>query len=466
MRLPAALVTCLTVALCGGLASPAGAATSRTVVPAETLAVGLAGSGKVTVRLDQNRLIAELRRPGRPVRRLLRSRAEFSDGPEVHLSTTTQGVALSVSGGPSAVWVGPLTGPLREVTRCEDGSVSPPAASVEGNQAAWTEGGCNEYSDTSDSSFTSPSQLAFGPVAGDTPVRRLPAPRDTVFAGVTLASDGSGTAAVLRPRFAAPVTEIRPFAAAGLGDPILAGEDTGGGTTLAGRLDDGRTVAAQVIAAARYEPDGCPTVTSAFRPDGSGQRAIATGGCVLEAEYFGNGFYATRPTGQVAAGDRIVSLTAREGSPYARSSALTSVRTNGGRPVALTRGRYRQPRAPTTDGPRVAWVQDRCRGDAEIVTTDRPVGALRACVLRLVRRTARVRSGRASVTVRCPSGCKGRLYDQSRCEKGALARFAFGPGTHRIRFRVPAAARREGQLLVRLGVEHGPARRTLLRLNG
>lgn len=234
---------CVIAALGAQEASAAVVSTSGPI-SGEIRAVALSGDALVVARQPEGRALRiELRRPGRPTALLLLTDADDPDA-EVVLAASAQAVAVGLVedddiADPSAVWVGPPSGPLREVASCTRG-FSAPAVAVDGSRVAWADGGCT--GPTGRPFEVGPASIALADVDPAVAIRRTPIPRDSLPVGFTLRGDG-GLAGILRPTFFGATGDVRPFGPNGLGE---ASEGEPGGALLpVGTLPDGTTALAR-----------------------------------------------------------------------------------------------------------------------------------------------------------------------------------------------------------------------------
>lgn len=463
LRRTVPLVVALTVML--GRADALAARTTLTV-RGDVAALALAGDAVIVARQRADRsLRLERLSPGAPAQTLLsltRARDHF-----VSLAASAQALAVSVGNEldestiTSRVFAGRSTGPLREVAACADAFGLPPV-SVFGSRAAWSDGACAGGS--GDPQAFSPLAFVVGDADPAVPPRRVPVGFEALAAAIVLTGD-TGLVGVVRPTFFSFFRgETRRLGLTSLGAPIA--KQDGGIVTPVGVLSSGRVV----LSRQRFEDDdsqrraGVCSVSLLVVASGGGQeQPLSFDGCPPDDESSFPGA-ATQ-----AAGDRVVTLlqeqNAEEGDGSPR--ALASVRGDGGGAHVIARGRFRHPRGLAADASgRVAWWQPRCAGGAEIVIDDGAAGqpaTISSCRLRLLNHSARVRRGRITLRLRCPSGCSGRVRTESRTRR-ALRSFAFEPGTHRLRVRLTRRERRSGRLRLRFEVEAGASTLAGIRL--
>ncbi len=476
-RLPLAVGLFAATALSGQDSRAAVVSTSGPV-RGEILAAAFSGDALVVARRPDGRvdgrrgegegrtLRVELRRPGQPVTVLLNSVTKDTDT-AVNLAASPEAVVVGLlenddDTAPSRVWVGPPSGPLREVATCSR-SFLVPAVAVDGPRVAWADGGCAGA--TGRSFEVTPASVALAGVDPAVAVRRTPVPADQVIAGVALRGD-AGLVDVLRPTFFAFASDVRAFGPQGLGG--VREREPFGFLLPVGLLPDGTAALARASFDEAFEEDQsaergrprCSAETVVLAPGATTRRPLRIGGCLTESD----------ETGQVdatVAGDRVLSrveplVPRRSSSPEPIS--ITSVRADDTDLKTIVSGSFRAPLGLAADGGRVGWWQRRCAGGQELVVADGPVPALKACSLRVVTRRARVRAGRISLQVRCSLGCTGRIVDDTQCGPQLLRSFVLAPGTRRLRLRVPRRSRARGRVLLRIEVDGGPMRRAVVRL--
>lgn len=436
-------------------------------------ALAFSGDALVIARQPERRAMRiELRRPGQAAKLVLLTDADDPDA-GVTLAASGGAVAVGVNESPddgparSRVWVGPPSGPLREVAGCSRAFLVPSAA-VDGPRVAWTDGGCAGV--TGRPLEVGPASVAVGNVDPAVAVTRHPITRDSLSIGIALRGD-SGIAGILRPTFFGVTGDVRPFGPGGLGE---ARESEPGGTLIpVGLLSDG-TAALARAGDADSDSDSddrgfdddvrprCDADMVLLAPGATARRTLQTGGCLVNDEPFD-------PVDTLVAGDRIVSRVSpvveqSYGAERPRPVAISSVRPDGSNLRTIVSGSYRGPRGLGADGSRIAWWQRRCAGGEELVVADGPAPAIKACTLRVLTRRTRLRAGRISLRVSCPRGCTGRIVDDTRCGPRGLRRFTVARGTSRLRVMVPRRSRRRGRVLLRFEVDGGPARTAVVRL--
>ncbi|MDQ3631759.1 MAG: hypothetical protein M3417_10935 [Actinomycetota bacterium] len=471
----------LAVALCAAAVltaqdSRAAVVSTSGPVRGEILAAAFSGDALVVARRPEGRVVGrrreartlrvELRRPGQPATVLLNSAIKDTDA-EVNLAASPEAVVVGLhegddDTGPSRVWVGLPSGPLREVAACSR-SFLVPAVAVDGPRVAWADGGC--AGGTGRALEVTPASVAFAGVDPAVPVRRTPVPADQVAVGVALRGD-AGLVDVLRPTFFAFASDLRAFGPRGLGE--VREREPFGFLLPVGLLPDGTAA----LARATFDDEGfedrpdergrprCSAETVVLAPGATTRRPLQIGGCLTEATERGQ-------IGATVAGDRVLSrvqplVPRRRRSPTPVS--ITSVRADDTDLKTIVSGTFRAPLGLAADGGRVGWWQRRCAGGEELVVADGPVPALKACSLRVLTRRAGVRAGRISLRVRCPLGCTGRIVDDTQCGPEPLRSFVLAPGTRRLRVRVPRRSRARGRVLLRVDIDGGPTRRAVVRL--
>ncbi len=461
-RRAAAPALLATVLLGVGAASGPAAAADRTVaVRGEIKAIALAGQVLYVARQPPGRgLAVERLVPGRPPQTVLRVRHRQDD---VTLAASAEAVAIGLHDAqpdtdtegvealftPSRVLVGAPGGALREVTACRRGTLAPSVA-VDGTRVLWVDGGCAEP--TSRPRGLGPVAVATGSVDPAVAVARAPLDRGALAFG--LAASGAGTfVGVVRPSFfSGGDGEVRRVEGDRLGSAIL--EEQGSSLRVAGALDGGRAVVVRDDMSEDGSGASCQVETLVLSPDVPGRGVLPVGGCV-------DGDQA--PVEVAAAADRVAAIATERRRPgFHGDDAVVSLRGDGTDRRVLARGGQRAPIGIAAAAGLVARWQPRCAGGQEVVVSDvgpatAPTRVVRLCRAEILSRTAR-RSGRhITVRVRCRQGCVGVVTDVTRCGPGPrrLRRFAFGPGTHRLRVRPRSASLRRGRVLLQLRVENG-----------
>lgn len=446
----------------------ASAAQTKVPVGGDVQAIAFAGDALIVARQPQNGgLVLERLSPGAPAQMLLRlPRSRGEDDFDVMLAASPQAIALGIQlpgdSDPSVVFVGPATGALRQVAACAAGLLVPPVA-VAGVNVAWLEGGCGEP--PREPRAASPASIVVAGPDASAPQRRVALGEDALAVAITL--DGqTGLVGVARPSFFSFFrSEVRRLGTNELGETIA--RESARLVVPVGVLSNGESV---LLRSALEEGDGdesgssCDATLFVIASATGERRALPLGGCPEDEDF-------TSSTARVA-GDRVYSLvTGRptSNSRVPRAVAITSVRGDGGDARLLARGTHRPPLGiAAVDPGRVAWYQRRCVRGSEIVIDDGAVPAsapsIRSCVVRLLTRSARVRGGRITLRLRCPSGCSGQLIAATRRGEPAERSFAFARGTHRLSLRLKPSQRRAKRLRVALEVANGPSRSATIRL--
>lgn len=453
------------VALAGTIGS-ADASAARTTIPirGNVVAIALAGDTLIVARQPRNRG-SRLERitPGASARTLLRLPRSKNET-EVALAASAQALAFSTQTdaedgfSTSHVYVGSPAGSLRDVAACAAGIVLPPVA-VSGARIAWREGGCGQPA--TGPRGVGPASILIGGPDPASPLRRVAVGPDALPASIVLNGE-TGFAGVLRPSFFSVDSEVRRLEASALGETLAAEQgrivapvgvlSSGDGVFLLGARDEDGEVRA-----------GCDATVFVLHPGNIQRRTLPVGGCLI-----GSGFAGA--TSRVA-GDRVLSLVVQRRSRKSKAPppvALTSVRGDGADARVLARGTYRPPRAfAVAESGRLAWFQQGCAGGAEIVVdegaTPATASSIPSCTVKLLDRSARVRGGRITLRLRCPSGCSGSVIGATRLER-LLGDFSFSRGTHRLRLRLTRSEGRRNRLRLNLEVREGPARSAVIRL--
>lgn len=491
---PAVLVAALLLVLL--MATPAAAAPQVAVpdLAGEVVAYAPSGDAVVVARRPPGRtlLLERYERDGRRSE-LLRTRMDGEDD-IVRLAASAQGLAVALQGeseseedsedtfGSSRVLVGPATGPLREVARCETALV-PAAIAVDGTRVAWSDGGCGVPVDRPRGSDD--ANLVLGSIDPASAVRRFPVGQDRIPFALSLSGD-QGVLGVIRPTlFAFVASELQRLGPEGLGTPFAR---DGNFTTPLGTLPGGATPLLREFTDFydEDEPRACEGTLAALPSSGEAARDLSLGRCLAEVpDEEGSLTLAAEVELPTLAGDRLAALTftrtakqrqrSREEEGFGGSEELVTVvsaRPDGGDRRVLARGsRYRRPDRLAGVPGRVLWRQPRCGGGTEIVSAD-ALGAdsgpklIPSCRADLRTRSARVRGGAIRLSLACPRGCKGRVLDRTVCRGERQRTFRFGPGVHSLRMPLSRAARRRGRALLQIRVENGPQRTQTVRLRG
>ena len=449
------------------LLGSADASAARTTIPirGNVAAIALAGDTLIVARQPRNRgFRLERITPGASARTLLRLPRSPNET-EVALAASAQALAFSMQTdaedgfSTSHVYVGSPAGPLRDVAACAAGIVLPPVA-VSGARIAWREGGCGQPA--TGPRGVGPASILIGGPDPASPLRRVAVGPDALPASIVLNGE-TGFAGVLRPSFFSVDSEVRRLEASALGETLAAEEgrivapvgvlSSGDGVFLLGALDedDGEVRAS------------CDATVFVLPAGNIQRRTLPVGGCPIDSGLTG-------ATSRVA-GDRVLSLVVQRRSKKSKAPppvALTSVRGDGADARVLARGTYRPPRAfAVAESGRLAWFQQGCAGGAEIVVdegaTPATASAIPSCTVKLLDRSARVRGGRITLRLRCPSGCSGSVIGATRLER-LLGDFSFSRGTHRLRLRLTRSEGRRNRLRLNLEVREGPARSAVIRL--
>ena len=431
----------------GTAASTAAAATTVTPVRGEIRAVVFSGDAVVIARQPPgDGLKVERLLPGAPAQILVRTRLE-DENDEVSLAGSAEALAVAVNAategfGSSRVLIGPPAGPLREVARCRAGVLVPPVA-VAGSQIAWRDGGCARPARYPNA--IGPATIAIANVDPLLPARRISVPGKGLPASLVLAAGDTGLVGLLLPQ---PNDElsarIRPFAPTAIGAPIAVRQS---GYLLAlGILGDGTHVFAEIPSSKECIFDVFAVAPASGRP-----RVVAFGGCPDPTAL------PVVATGVGPLGDRIVAIAAEPGRDTRRATtAIVSVRGDGGDRRVVARGTFRTPLGVAAEGDRVAWWQPRCAGGSEIVVRgggESEAAVISSCRAEIRSRSAQVRNGRIGVRVRCPHGCTG-LASVERIGAGTK-RFSLAAGTHTLRLRVALGRRARARVRVELEVDSG-----------
>lgn len=456
----------LSIALAGLLGcSNAWAGQTKLTVRGDVTAMALAGDAVTVVRrttTDSFRL--ERLTPGAPAQTLLRLPSPEDDEPVMSLAGSAHALALGLrigyAGGESHVYAGPPAGPLREVAACQAGLLLP-AIAISGSRVAWASGGCGEPVD--EPVAAGAATIVVGDANPAVAPRLVPLDAETLPSAIVL-NGQSGLVGLVQPSFLSFFkSHVRRLGAGGLGETIT--RDDGGVVVPVGVLPNGDTV----LSRGERDEEDSETCSAALFVLASGttqRRPLSLGGCPTESDDL------TLPAGSPRiGGDRVYAIV-REAAPRGRGdepppepSALRSARADGSAGRLLARGSYRPPLGLATDAAgRVAWWYRTCLGGSEIVIDDLAAPAARtaipACTLKVLNRSARVRAGRITLRLRCPSGCAGQVYTKL----GPVRSFAFKPGSHRLRVRLTPRERRSKRLRLRLEVSQGPPRTKVIRL--
>ena len=465
LRCALPLSVALTV-LCGG--EIALAARTTTPVAGDVRAVAFLGDALAIAHLpSRGGLTVERFVAGSPPQPLLGTTLRDADD-QVQLAGSAEALAIGLQAdaderfGPSRVFVGPPSGPVREVATCAAGLLAPPVA-VSGARIAWREGGCGDPA--AGPTAIVPASIVIG--AADPAVAPARVALDPAVLPVSLVLAGAGgMVGALRPSFFALDSEVRSFSPLGVGATLLS--ERGGIASPVGGLADGT----RVFALSRLDGgDGdrvamCPNTLFTIAADAPERRALPTGGCPIDADV------PTGPSSARIAADRVyarVSDLSRSGSVHPPRVSLVSVRGDGGDRRVHVSGSYRPPLGFAAEGDRVAYWHRRCADAATDVVLDGDAqseggAAIASCRASVLTRAARVLGGRIAVRLRCPSGCRGAASDAAGARPRRLREFAFAPGTHVLRLSLSRAMRRRARLRLELAVENGPARLAVIRL--
>lgn len=461
------LSVALAVLFGGGIAH---GARTTTPVGGEVRAVAFTGDALAIARMPPNgALVVERYVRGAAPAPLLGTTLREEDD-QVQLAGSAQALAIGLqpdadeSFGPSRVFAGPAAGPLRQVAACDAGLLAPPVA-VLGARVAWRDGACGDPSENP--SATTPAAIVIG--AADPAVAPTRVALDPTVLPVSIALVGAGgLVGALRPSFFAVDSEVRAFSGAGAGAALVT--QRGAIAAPVGVLADGT----RVFSLARLDTAGsgadgasesCPNSLFTIAAGATDRRELPTGGCLLAADLPASAAAAR------AGADRVYAVVrASRSRDTPPETSVVSMRADGSDRRVHASGTYRPPLGIAADGDRLAFWHARCTAAvADVVVVDAagqdegpaPVASCRASV---VTGAARVRDGRTSVRLRCPSGCRGVALDGEREPSRRLRTFAFGPGTHALALTLTKAIRRRGRLRLELVVENGPARLAVVRL--
>lgn len=445
---------------------PASAATPAVSgkVDGTVLALAFSGDSTVVARRPAGRAIRiELRRPGQDSRLLLAPRVDT--GATVRLAASPQAIVVAFGSddedaGPSQVWAGAPGGPLREVAGCTRSFVTP-TVTVDGARVGWADGGCAGPGDRP--SEVGPASVAVADADPQLPVTRVPVPQDSLPVGIALRGTG-GLVAVLRPTFFGGTTDLRSLSPEGLG--VAREREVNGVLLPVGFFADGTAgLVHQADSEDGFTQEGeqprCPADVVVLAP-GATTRQELPGGCLVDDEPLAS-------TDATVAGERLVSRSTPLDTAHAAYDAgpsrvaLTSVRADGSDLRTIVSGTYRSPQGLAADGTRVGWWQRRCAGGTTLAAARAPVGALRACTLRVLRRHVAVQAGRIALPVSCPLGCTGLVVDVSRCGRQARRRFALPPGVRRLHVPLTRGGPRRRAVL-HVDIDGGRSRNIEVRL--
>ena len=470
LRLAFPLSVALAV-LCGG--ELAHAARTTTPVGGAVRAVAFTGDAVAIARTPpRGTLTVERYVTGAAPATLLGTTLRDADD-QVQLAGSAQALAIGLqpdseeSFGPSRVFAGPAAGPLRQVAACEAGLLAPPVA-VLGARIAWRDGACGDPSQTP--SAITPAAVVVGAADPGIAPARIALDPDVLPVSIALTATG-GLVGALRPSFFAVDSEVRDFTLRTAGAALVT--QRGGIAAPVGVLANGT----RVFSLARLDAvDGgdddddddevCPNSLFTIAAGATERRELPAGGCLIGADVPAGSASARAGTDRVFA---LVSASARasDGPPQV---SVVSMRADGGDRRVHASGSYRPPVGIAADGDRLAFWHARCTGaitDVVVVDgagQDEGPAPIASCRTRVLTTAARVRDGRTSVRVRCPSGCRGIALDARREPARRLRAFAFGPGTHALSLTLSKADRKRGRLRLALAVENGPARLALIRL--
>lgn len=386
---------------------------------------------------------------------------------QVQLAGSGQALAVGVqpdSGATfasSRVFVGPPSGPLREVASCPAGLLAPPVAVI-GARIAWRDGGCGDPP-ASPTGIT-PAAIMIG--AADPAIAPVRVMLDPAVLPVSLVlAGGGGMVGTLRPSFFAPDGEVRSFSPLGIGTTLVS--ERSAVVAPVGMLAD----ATRVFSLAELNGDEsngrddvCPNALFTIAAGATERRELALGGCLVGADA------PSGPRAAHVADDRVHALVSdtRRSEAQPPLISLVSARGDGGDRRVHAVGSYRPPLGFAADGARIAYWHSRCTDDgSDLVVAERADGDGRAeiasCRARVLTRVARVRDGRIAVRMRCPIGCRGVAID-ARDPQRRLRTFSLGPGTHVLRLTLSRATRRRGRLRLEIAIAGGPGRLAEIRL--
>lgn len=452
--------------LCGG--QPASAARTTTTIAGDVRAIAFAASGLAVAHQPPGAgLIVEHFVAGAAPQPLLSTSLRDADD-QVQLAGSAQALAVGVQPDPeqtlgaSRVFAGPAAGPLRQVAACEAGLLVPPVA-VSGARIAWREGGCGDPP-ASPTAITPASIMIGAADPAIAPVRVALEPIVLPLAIVLAGADGMVGA--LRPSFFAPDSEVRSFGPAGAGATLISQRSAIAAPV--GVLADGT----RVFSLARLDVEDrepqdevCPNTLFTIAAGATQRRELPAGGCLVGAD-----LPASSSAARVA-GDRVYALVraARRSGETPPSISLVSMRADGSGRRVHAAGSFRPPLGLAADADRVAYWHQHCiDDDSDLVVVDGAAqddgpAPIASCRARVITRLARVRDGRISVRVQCPSGCRGVAID-AREPQRRLRAFSLRPGTRTLRLSISRVSRRRGRLRLELAVQNGPGRLAEIRL--
>jgi hypothetical protein len=452
------------------IASEASAARTTFQVSGDVLALAFAGDAlAIAHRPPGKGLTVERFAAGGGAPQPLLNTTLTGDGDQVALAGSAQAVAIGVqpdggdSFGASRAFIGPATGPLREVAVCTAGLLAPPVA-VLGARIAWRDGACGEPAESP--LRVSAAALMIGAADPAIAPRRIVLEPDVMPVSIVLADDG-GLLGVLRPSFFAVDSEVRAFGPAGVGAPLLA--EDGRIVTPLGVLPDGTRVfsLAKLELGEEESQTTCQTALFTIAAGATQRRELDAGGCPLGAAV------PSGPAGLRVAGDRVYAIVSPLPAPRDDRRplvSLVSVRSDGSDRRVHAQGSHRPPLGLAADGDRAAFWHRRCTaGSSDVIAIDgaqQDAGptAIDSCRAEVLTHRARVHDGRVAVRLRCPSGCAGVAFAADRDLPRRLRAFSFERGAHTLRLTLAKAIRRSGTLHLELAVESGPGRSAVVRL--
>ncbi len=450
--------------LCGG--ELAHGARTTTAVGGAVRAVAFTGDSLAIARTPpQGTLTVEHHVAGAAAATLLGTTLREADD-QVQLAGSAQALAIGLqavseeSFGPSRVFAGPAAGPLRQVAACEAGLLAPPVA-VLGARIAWRHGACGDPSATP--SAITPAAVVIG--AADPAIAPAHIALDAGVLPVSIALTATGgLVGLLRPSFFAVDGEVRGFTLMTAGAALVT--QRGGIVAPVGVLADGTRVFSLARLDAADGDEVCPNSLFTIAAGAGERRELPAGGCLIGADVPAGSASARAGTDRVFA---LVSAPTQASNGPPQVSAV-SMRADGADRRVHASGSYRPPAGIAADGDRLAFWHARCGAaitDVVVVDgagQDDASAPIASCRARVLTTTARVRTGRTTVRVRCPSGCRGLALDARHDPARRLRAFAFAPGTHALSLTLSKADRRRGRLLLALAVENGPARLAVIRL--
>jgi hypothetical protein len=467
--LRAALSLSVALAVAGG-GGTAFAARTTTTVTGNVGAVAFSGDGLTIAHLPPRRgMTVERFVAGSPPQPLLGTSLR-GETDQIQLAGSGQALAVGLQRDSEAnfaesrVFAGPATGPLREVASCQASLLAPPVA-VNGARIAWRDGACGDP--PADPTAIEPAAIVIGAADPAAAATRLALEPGLLPASLALPATGA-LVGTLRPSFFAVDSQVLGFGLSGSGATLIT--ERGAIVSPIGVLPDGSRVFSRAkLVASDDEARGGGVCASSLFTIGAGasQRELPTGGCLIGADAPAS---ASAPR---VAGDRVyalISSDAGRADDNLPRISVVSMRADGGDRRIHASGSYRPPQGLAADGDRVAYWQRRCsdaNGDVVVVegaSQDRDAAGIASCRAQILTRSARLRDGRISISLRCPAGCRGVAVDQSGEIPQPLRSFALRAGTHALRLATSSAARRRGRLRLELSIESGPPRLGEIRL--